>query len=91
MQEKKRIDLPTYKEMFEHARALENDAQSSLTPHTSHYLHQEELDHKKDCVQIYKEVIYSKRLQELGWKPLTTFKEGMKNSFDFYANNGYKW
>ena len=41
--------------------------------------------------QIYKEVIYSKRLQELGWKPLTTFKEGMKNSFDFYANNGYKW
>jgi len=65
VQKKKRIDLPTYKEMFEHARELENDAQPSLTPHTSHYLHQEELAHKKDCVQVYNEVIESLELLDI--------------------------
>lgn len=41
--------------------------------------------------QIYEEIIQSRRLQELGWKPLTTFKDGMKNSYDYYKNNNNKW
>ena len=41
--------------------------------------------------QIYEEVIYSKRLQSLGWKWQTSFKEGMEKSYDFYVQNSYKW
>ena len=41
--------------------------------------------------QIYKEMIYSKRLQSLGWKWETTFEEGMKKSYDYYKNNNNKW
>ena len=41
--------------------------------------------------QIYKEMIQSKRLQEFGWKPLTSFKEGMKNSYNYYKNNNNSW
>lgn len=41
--------------------------------------------------QIYKEVIHSKRLQSLGWKWQTSFKEGMQNSYKYYLNNNEKW
>jgi len=41
--------------------------------------------------QIYEEMILSRRLQSLGWKAKTTFKEGMKKSYEFYKNNNYKW
>ena len=41
--------------------------------------------------QILKEVIHSKRLQSLGWKPLTTFKEGLNKSYEYYKNNNFKW
>lgn len=41
--------------------------------------------------QIYEEMIQSRRLQSLGWKAKTTFKEGMKKSYEFYKNNNYKW
>ena len=41
--------------------------------------------------QIYEEVIHSKRLQSLGWKWQTSFKEGMQNSYKYYLNNKEKW
>lgn len=41
--------------------------------------------------QIYEEVIHSKRLQSLGWKWQTSFKEGMQNSYKYYLNNNGKW
>lgn len=41
--------------------------------------------------QIYEEIIYSKRLQSLGWKWETTFEEGMKKSYNYYKNNNNKW
>jgi UDP-glucose 4-epimerase len=41
--------------------------------------------------QIYKEVILSKVLQSMGWKPKNTFFEGMKKSYDYYTNNNNKW
>jgi nucleoside-diphosphate-sugar epimerase len=37
--------------------------------------------------QIHEEMIYSKRLQSLGWKWKTSFKEGMEKSYDYYNNN----
>ena len=41
--------------------------------------------------QIHKEIIYSKRLQSLGWKWETTFEEGMAKSYDYYKNNNNTW
>jgi len=41
--------------------------------------------------QIHEEMIYSKRLQSLGWKWETSFEEGMKKSYDYYKNNNNKW
>ena len=41
--------------------------------------------------QIYKEVILSKRLQSMGWRPQTTFYDGMIKSYDYYKNNDNKW
>ena len=41
--------------------------------------------------QIFEEMIHSKRLQEFGWQPLTTFKEGMRTSYYYYKNNDNKW
>ena len=41
--------------------------------------------------QIYKEVISSKRLQEMGWKPKVSFEEGMKLSYEYYKKNKNKW
>ena len=41
--------------------------------------------------QILEEVIHSKRLQSLGWKPLTTFKDGLIKSYEYYKNNNFKW
>lgn len=41
--------------------------------------------------QILEEVIHSKRLQSLGWRPLTTFKDGLIKSYEYYKNNNFKW
>ncbi len=41
--------------------------------------------------QIHKEAIKSTRLQSLGWKAKTTFEVGMKNSYEYYLDNGCKW
>jgi len=41
--------------------------------------------------QIHEEMIYSKRLQSLGWKWETTFEEGMVKSYDYYKNNNNEW
>lgn len=41
--------------------------------------------------QIHEEMIYSKRLQSLGWKWETTFKEGMIKSYEYYKNNNNMW
>ena len=41
--------------------------------------------------QIYKEVIYSKRLQSLGWKAETNFEEGIIKSYDYYKKNNNSW
>tara|TARA_Y100000816_G_C26021590_1_gene534454 strand:- start:240 stop:1103 length:864 start_codon:yes stop_codon:yes gene_type:complete len=41
--------------------------------------------------QIYKEVIHSKRLQSLGWKTETNFKEGIIKSYNYYKNNNNSW
>lgn len=41
--------------------------------------------------QIYKEVIHSKRLQSLGWKTETNFKEGIIKSYNYYKNNINSW
>ena len=41
--------------------------------------------------QIHEEMIYSKRLQSLGWKWETSFEEGMKKSYDYYKNNNNEW
>ena len=51
-----------------------------------------ECEHIKDREsQIYEEMIHSKRLQSLGWKAETTFKDGMIKSYDYYLNNNYKF
>ena len=50
------------------------------------------VEHVEDRVgQIYREVISSKRLQEMGWKPKVSFEEGMKLSYEYYKNNNNKW
>lgn len=50
------------------------------------------VEHVEDRVgQIYREVISSKRLQEMGWKPKVSFQEGMKLSYEYYKNNNNKW
>ena len=41
--------------------------------------------------QINKEIILSRRLQSLGWKWSTSFKEGMEKSYNYYIQNNYKW
>jgi len=41
--------------------------------------------------QILKENIRSRRLQSLGWKPKTTFINGMKKSYQYYLDNGAIW
>ena len=41
--------------------------------------------------QIYKELILSTRLQELGWKPQVSFNEGIIKSYEYYKNNNNKW
>jgi UDP-glucose 4-epimerase len=41
--------------------------------------------------QIYKEVIESKRLQEMNWYPKTKFYDGLKKSYEYYLNNNCKW
>ena len=41
--------------------------------------------------QIYKEMILSSRLQELGWKPQTLFEEGITKSYEYYISNNNKW
>jgi nucleoside-diphosphate-sugar epimerase len=41
--------------------------------------------------QIHEEMIYSKRLQSLGWKWETTFEEGMKKSYEYYKTNNNEW
>lgn len=51
-----------------------------------------EVEHVEDRVgQIYREVISSKRLQEMGWKPKVSFEEGMKLSYEYYKKNSNKW
>jgi nucleoside-diphosphate-sugar epimerase len=51
-----------------------------------------EVEHVEDRVgQIYREVISSKRLQEMGWKPKVSFEEGMKLSYEYYKKNNNKW
>ena len=50
------------------------------------------VEHVEDRVgQIYREVISSKRLQEMGWKPKVSFEEGMKLSYEYYKKNNNKW
>lgn len=41
--------------------------------------------------QIYEEMIESKRLQSLGWKPETNFEDGLKKSYEFYKKNNNRW
>jgi UDP-glucose 4-epimerase len=41
--------------------------------------------------QIYTEAISSQRLQAYGWRPSTSFEEGMKKSYDYYQQNGCHW
>ena len=51
-----------------------------------------DVEHVEDRVgQIYREVISSKRLQEMGWKPKVSFEEGMKLSYEYYKKNNNKW
>ena len=51
-----------------------------------------DVEHVEDRVgQIYREVISSKRLQEMGWKPKVSFEEGMKLSYEYYKKNNHKW
>ena len=51
-----------------------------------------EVEHVADRVgQIYREVISSKRLQEMGWEAKVTFDEGMKLSYEYYKKNNNKW
>lgn len=41
--------------------------------------------------QIKYENIKNRRLRSLGWTPQTSFEEGIRKSWDFFKNNGYKF
>ena len=47
------------------------------------------VEHVQDRAgQILREEISNARLRSLGWKPLTTFAEGMKRSYEDYTSSG---